>query len=329
MLSSVRPLDAAGRQPPACMGVRGPGPDHPKRARSTVESPGCPSPVSPTVAPYSPSARPYVLAIVVSLRCRGRSSVGAAFDQQGPDDACHLVGQSNGDQHFRLASQHLRKPRPLGCPAPAGLLDHGTRPDDQQAPDRPFTAFRNGAEFLLAASRFLQRRQSEPGREIAPGREPSAAGTSAVIAVEVIGPTPGIVINRRAVGSDFERWLISASNAAICASNAVKVSTSSLRMTRALSGSEDCRSSTTATRVSTWVMPFGKTWPYSVRCPRRALTHWVRCRTRRSRARNTMPFACCSSVLTATKRMLGRWAASQIASASAASFFCRLMNGLT
>ena len=28
---------------------------------------------------------------------------------------------------------------------------------------------------------------------------------------------------------------------------------------RTLSGSEDCRSSTRATRVSTWVMPFGKT----------------------------------------------------------------------
>src|SRR5246500_3474060 len=56
-------FDAAGRQPPACMGVRGLGPDHPQRARSTVESPGCPSPVSPTVAPYSPSARPHVLAI--------------------------------------------------------------------------------------------------------------------------------------------------------------------------------------------------------------------------------------------------------------------------
>ena len=124
-------FDAAGRQPPACMGVRGPGPDHPKRARSTVESPGCPSPVSPTVAPYSPSARPYALAIVVSLRRHGRSSVGAAFDQQGPDDAGHLVGQSNGDQHFRLASQHLRKPRALGCSTPAGLLNHGTRPDDQ------------------------------------------------------------------------------------------------------------------------------------------------------------------------------------------------------
>jgi hypothetical protein len=124
-------FDAAERQPPACMGVRGPGPNHPKRARSTVESPGCPSPVSPTVAPYSPSARPHVLAIVVSLRRRDRSSVGATFDQKGPDDAGHLVGQSNGDQHFRLASQHLRQPRALGCPAPAGLLNHGTRPNDQ------------------------------------------------------------------------------------------------------------------------------------------------------------------------------------------------------
>ena len=47
-----------------------------------MESPGCPSPVSPTVAPYSPSARPHVLAIVVSLRRRGRSSVGARLFNQ-------------------------------------------------------------------------------------------------------------------------------------------------------------------------------------------------------------------------------------------------------
>ena len=80
-----------------------------------------------------------------------------------------------------------------------------------------------------------------------------------MIAIEVIGPTPGIVINRRAVGSDFERWLISASNTLIFTSNAVKVSTSSFKIARTLSGSEDCRSSTKATRLSTWVMPFGKT----------------------------------------------------------------------
>src|SRR5215831_8118715 len=36
-------------------------------------------------------------------------------------DAGHLVGQSDGDQHFRLTSQHLSKPRPLGCSASAGL----------------------------------------------------------------------------------------------------------------------------------------------------------------------------------------------------------------
>jgi len=35
--------------------------------------------------------------------------------------------------------------------------------------------------------------------------DPSAAGISAVIAVEAIGPTPGIVISRRAVGSFLER----------------------------------------------------------------------------------------------------------------------------
>src|SRR6476620_10496552 len=123
MLSSVRPLmrQEDSRRPVCAFAgrvqiTRSVLEAHPKRARSTVESPGCPSPVSPTVAPYSPSARPYVLAIVGSLPRRGRSSVGAAFDQQGPDDAGHLVGQSDGDQHFRLARQHLRKPRPLGCP---------------------------------------------------------------------------------------------------------------------------------------------------------------------------------------------------------------------
>jgi hypothetical protein len=34
-----------------------------------------------------------------------------------------------------------------------------------------------------------------------------------VIAVEAIAPTPGIVINSRAVGSDFERCLISVGGA--------------------------------------------------------------------------------------------------------------------
>src|SRR5690349_22263192 len=56
-----------------------------------------------------------------------------------------------------------------------------------------------------------------------PARKPSGAGTRAVIAVAAIGPMPGIVISRRATGSAFARWVISASNAWICASKAWKV----------------------------------------------------------------------------------------------------------
>ena len=55
---------------------------------------------------------------------------------------------------------------------------------------------------------------------------------------------------------------------------------------------------------------------------------WVRCRTNRSRVRNTRPAACCCSLFTATNCMLGRCAASQIASASIASFFCHSQTAL-
>ena len=137
MLPSVRPLVqrwcAAGLYGSSRTGSRSRG-----RARSTAEPPGCPSPVSPTVAPYVPSAHPYAVRIVVSLGRRDRSPVDAAFDQQSPDDAGRLVGQSHGDQHLRLASQHPRQPGPLGCATPTGLANHGTGADDQQAPDRPF-----------------------------------------------------------------------------------------------------------------------------------------------------------------------------------------------
>jgi hypothetical protein len=62
-----------------------------------------------------------------------------------------------------------------------------------------------------------------------PVRKLPGAGTSAVIAVAVIGPTPGIVISRCATGSALERRLISASSSLIGASNAAKLSISSLR----------------------------------------------------------------------------------------------------
>src|SRR6516162_4616972 len=108
--------------------------------------------------------------------------------------------------------------------------------------------FETAPSFCLPPVDFCSGVSPSQAAKSRPAGNPSAAGTSAVIAVEAIGPTPGIVINRRAVGSDFERWLISASKTVICASNAVKVSTSSFRITRTLSGSEDCISSIRATR---------------------------------------------------------------------------------
>ena len=60
--------------------------------------------------------------------------------------------------------------------------------------------------------------------------------------------------------------------------------------------------------------------PYSAKWPRRALIVWVFYRMKRSRVRNAMPAACCSMPFTATNRIVGREAASAMASASALSF---------
>ena len=54
------------------------------------------------------------------------------------------------------------------------------------------------------------------------------------------------------------------------------------------------------------------------------LTDWVRCLTRRLRARCIERAACCSRDLIGTNRIVGRVTASQIASASAASVLPRL-----
>jgi hypothetical protein len=72
-----------------------------------------PDPASPTLAPYSPSDRPYAFdgpRSRASLRRRDRSSVDPALCQQGPDDPGCLVGQRHRHQHSRFACQHLCEP---------------------------------------------------------------------------------------------------------------------------------------------------------------------------------------------------------------------------
>ena len=67
-------------------------------------------------------------------------------------------------------------------------------------------------------------------------------------------------------------------------------------------------------------LPQYRVRPYA---PARALIT-IRCRISRSRVRCLHQLTCCSADLTRTKRMVGRLTASQIASASAASFLLRL-----
>src|SRR4051812_12857615 len=119
-----------------------------------------------------PSFRsPHALAAPARLRGQRRSPINAPLDQQGPDDAGHLDGQGHGDQHLRLARQHPRQPRARWCAALTGPADHRTRAEDEQTPDGPLAHLRDCAEPLLAAGRFLQGRQPEPGGEVAPGPE--------------------------------------------------------------------------------------------------------------------------------------------------------------
>ena len=73
-------------------------------------------PVSPTVAPYPPSTTTLATTSGPSgsrLGC-DRSPVVFLLYKYRPDDPRHLVGERNGYQHARLASQHLFEPGTFG-----------------------------------------------------------------------------------------------------------------------------------------------------------------------------------------------------------------------
>src|SRR4051794_5774151 len=114
---------------------------------------------------------PYASVAAAGLRRHGRSPVRAALDQQGPDDAGHLVGQGGGDQHARLARKHSCQPRARRGPTPTGPADYRAGTQDQQSPDSPLAHLRDGSELVLATCRLLQRRQPKPGGKVPPGAE--------------------------------------------------------------------------------------------------------------------------------------------------------------
>ncbi|MHC2255604.1 hypothetical protein ACVILK_005296 [Bradyrhizobium embrapense] len=174
-------------------------------------------------------------------------------------------------------------------------------------------------ELLPAARGALQRREAEPCRKIATSLEGLSRWRQRGKCCSGDRSYTGNGHQARSSASSRARRAISRSSTATLASSDRSCSTSRNRIGRAASGIVESFS-IAATSLVTWKSPCATTSPNSARCPRIALMIWVRWRTTRSRTRNTMAAACCSSLFTATNRMVGRWAASEIASASAASF---------
>src|SRR5258705_433298 len=88
-------------------------------------------------------------------------------------------------------------------------------------------------------------------------------------------------------------------------------------------------SSTSGNRLTSASRPTGHVTPRSSRNPRIWLITAVRRPTRRVRSRWIAWRSSCSIVFSGTNRIVGRWTASPIASASSRSFLCDLTNGFT
>jgi hypothetical protein len=84
---------------------------------------------------------------------------------------------------------------------------------------------------------MLARREAEEGRELAPLAKALTSRTVARIALPITGPTPGIVISRRAFGSAFACAASSASIAAMAPSSASICEASGASAARTPSGS--------------------------------------------------------------------------------------------
>jgi hypothetical protein len=159
-----------------------------------------------------------------------------------------------------------------------------------------------------------------------------ALPTAATSAVALKVPIPGMVDSRFAVTSLRAAATNSASNATIRRSSSrhcARMSSISRRMRGLNNGGASSRSSTSSRNRSNLRRPWGTVMPRSSSAARSWLISAVRSPTNRERARCRLCMSSCVSLLSSTKRMVGRVAASAIASASRSSFFCALTYGCT
>ena len=241
--------------------------------------------------------------------------VGSAARENRPSDAGELVGE--GDR------QHIAVQAP-GC-----LLDPGPqaasggrrspRKDDvgglhEQRPQVLVAALGDLTQDRAIPRRLLLGTSPSQAPKSRPCLNPLPLPIAATTALEMIGPTPGTVINR---------WQLSS----CCASASISAETLSMRSSsrrqswarsairRTILGEStsafELRISGSALRKG--ITPWRTVMPRSIRNPRIWLIRPVRWPTRRERTRCNASRSICSGVLIATKRIVGRCTASAIA----------------
>src|SRR6478752_3495124 len=258
---------------------------------------------------------------------RKRDGVLVAFapGHHGPDHPRHLVGECDGGDLGRPPRQQCRKPGPMRGAVDLRIANDGERAGHEQAAQIAIALFADIAEPVLAPARVLLRHQSNPGREVAArakGLWVSDAGDQGrsqhwADAGDRIEPLARLI---RSVPSHDHP--IELQNLFL---EPAQLTPSAARHIRATTGTRlSLASVTTLSNVSIPLRPTGATIPNSARWARITLITAVCWRMNRWRVRWSVKQLCCSGVLVSTNRMFALVTASQMASASAASFFWRL-----
>src|SRR5215467_12397901 len=112
-----------------------------------------------------------------------------------------LLARATVTSIFGLRANICASHDPLGAPRRLACRTTALAPMIKRRRIVRSPRFETAPSFCLPPVDFCNGVSPSQAAKWRPAGNPSAAGTSAVIAVEAIGPTPGIVINRRAVGS--------------------------------------------------------------------------------------------------------------------------------
>src|SRR5262245_9912822 len=275
-------------------------------------------------SPSQPSHRAGVGTISLRRECDG-FLVALTLGHHSPRHPRDLISERDRGDLRWPPRQQCREPGPMFRAMDLGIADDGQRARREQAAQIAISLLADTAELVLTPARGCLGTSPIQAEKFRPDRKAFGSATLATRAVASAGPTPGISSSRLLVSLDRCQALIIRSNSKIRALSTRRWAPRAARHARAISGTRlSLGSAMTPSNSSTPLRPTGATIPSSARWARIALITEVCWRMNRWRVRWSIRQLCCSGVLVATKRMFALVTASQMASASAASFFCRL-----